>query len=161
MEIMILILAIIAFVILVINVYQLVYPPKFNCPENKCPVCPTVSKPKLEVFQTNDKTLFKDASKKCAQYDSLVATEEQLKQAQAGGADWITPGWVSDNLTLMYPVTTSENDPGVKYSKSASSPNDTNISANVNCYGVKPPSSTNKNILPFNTFQYSEYSPIN
>jgi len=98
------------------------------------------SGPNNEVFHIKGYSHTKDQSEsKCAEFaGAKVATREQLYQAQYAGADWCSTGWVQDESSALYPITTTllqgcgGGTPGVKYY----TPN--SKKAGINCYGVKP-----------------------
>ena len=98
------------------------------------------SGPKNEVFHIKGYTHTKDQSdSKCAEFGGAkVATREQVYQAQYAGADWCSTGWVQDESSALYPITTTlrqdcgNGTSGIKYYTPTSK------MAGINCYGVKP-----------------------
>ena len=87
-----------------------------------------------------------DAPAVCKLYGADLATLEQLKEAQAKGADWCSGGWTKEGV-VAYPIQQStydklqENDPqnrgacglpGINMLR-----NDPNMLYGVNCWGVK------------------------
>ena len=107
------------------------------------------------------------------EFDSDVATIEQLNNSQVVGADWCSTGWVKydknnpETLKARYPISTStqlgcgNGRTGVIPYIEAKDLNDT-TRAGVNCYGVKPPKGT-PGVRPFNNKQqwsvHSEFDP--
>ena len=101
------------------------------------------SGPKNEVFHIKGYSHTKDQSgSKCAEFGGAkVATREQVSQAQYAGADWCSTGWVQDERSALYPITTTlvqgcgNGYPGIKYY----TPKYNGVEkAGINCYGVKP-----------------------
>ena len=74
----------------------------------------------------------------CRGFGGRVANLDEVTQAQRGGADWCATGWVSDNATPLYPITTStmggcgNGSPGIKFYMPPTK------KAGVNCFGPKP-----------------------
>jgi hypothetical protein len=98
---------------------------------------------KMEVYQVPGGYDYKysQAEGVCSRYGASVATSAQLSNAQSLGAEWCSAGWVSDSLTAQYPMQSSKpgcGDAGVNSYITATSANDTNTSASVNCFGTKP-----------------------
>lgn len=92
-----------------------------------------------------------DAQTTCAKYGAVPATSSQLNDAASFGADWCFTGWVSDNNTAMYPITTSTEAGCGNGTTGVIQYNTGTGLAGVNCYGPKPtidsyPAGT---ILPF------------
>ena len=81
-----------------------------------------------------------DAEFQCAKYGAKLATRAQVYEAQRGGADWCSTGWVADSSGAMYPSNWNTQT-GCGNGRSAviewTSPSGY---AAANCYGVKPPS---------------------
>ena len=84
-------------------------PPTYTCPVGTSivlgsdPVCKNVitggissSPPVLEVFLANGSYTRTEAENKCMSYGASLATEQQLKDAQATGAGWCLDGWLAD-----------------------------------------------------------------
>jgi hypothetical protein len=119
------------------------------------------SRPKNEVFHVKGYTHKKDQSEsKCAQFGGAkVATREQVVQAQYAGADWCSTGWVQDESSALYPITTTllngcgGGTSGIKYYTPTSK------KAGINCYGVKPGKGDNKagQLRPWKPDQWSRY----
>ena len=105
---------------------------------------------KMEVYQVPGGYDYKysQAEGVCRQYGASVATSAQLSNAQSLGAEWCSAGWVSDSLTGKFPMQSSKpgcGDAGVNSYITATSANDTNTSASVNCFGTKPQGMKNFN----------------
>lgn len=102
------------------------------------------------------------AQQTCSQYGAQVATSDQLQDAQTYGADWCFAGWVSDNNTPQFPITTSTQigcGNGITGIKSGMPPGNV---AGVNCYGAKPgidnyPANT---IMPFSQTLWDQPSSL-
>lgn len=123
---------------------------------------------KKEIFTINDGGLEKgllytrdEAKTICENFGAVLATKEQVAQAQKNGADWCLPGHTLDGPYAVFPVNTSAGSncgnglPGLQENK--------NIKANNKaapiCYGQKPIQG-DETILPFNQSRYSVYDPI-
>jgi hypothetical protein len=125
-------------------------PPKTEPPKTEPAADP-------EVFGTVGYNYTSDqAENACGKYDSRLATKQELENAQKKGADWCSTGWVKNEQNAMYPITTrliggcGNGSPGIKtYTPPEKK-------AAVNCFGIKPKTSTE--IHPFNEFQWSEKS---
>jgi hypothetical protein len=107
----------------------------------------SVASPVKEVFYVEGSYTQAQAKGKCTAYGTTRATTAQLTSAQAGGADWCTGGWVSDNTSaVLYPRGGCEaGAPGV-----ISAPIRDGL-APANCYGIKPPQNQYTDIKPFKT----------
>ena len=106
-------------------------------------MAPTTVPPSMEVYQVPGGYDYKysQAEGVCNQYGASVATSAQLSNAQSLGAEWCSAGWVSDSLTAQYPMQSSQpgcGSAGINNYITATSANDTNTSASVNCFGTKP-----------------------
>lgn len=85
----------------------------------------------------------------CRALGGRVATFNELTSAQRSGADWCATGWVADNLTPAYPITTQtgggcgNGSPGIKF---YAPPNN---KAGVNCFGPKPNAKASSKVRDF------------
>lgn len=94
--------------------------------------------------------------------NTVLATEEQLKEAQENGADWCAYGWTTGRAG--YPQKTG----GIRGCSDAGSKTyfdnfPSTTKRGLNCYGIKPNKSTanrgnNNIIIPFNNTKWSQYS---
>lgn len=89
----------------------------------------------------------------CSLFGAQVANSEQLRQAQAAGADWCATGWISDSPTPQYPITNSTMAGCGNGSAGIMSWMPPGGLAGVNCYGPKPDKLASNQILPFNSTQ--------
>lgn len=93
------------------------------------------------------------AEGECQKFNGRLATKGELEAAQIQGADWCSTGWLKNETAAFYPITTStqtgcgNGSPGIK----EYTPGD---NAGINCFGLKPPSGTQK-IAPFNSTKWS------
>lgn len=85
----------------------------------------------------------------CKGLGGRVATLEEVTHAQRGGADWCATGWVSDNPTPAYPITTQtqggcgNGSPGIKFYMPPTN------KAGVNCFGPKPVGKNSSKVRDF------------
>jgi hypothetical protein len=99
----------------------------------------TLLRQEPEVYYVGGYDYTKDqAEGVCKSFGGRVATTQDVKEAQRGGADWCATGWVSDNPTPLYPITSltqggcGNGSPGIKFYMPPSN------KAGVNCFGPKP-----------------------
>ena len=106
---------------------------------------PTTGTPQVFHIKNNIFS-FADAPAVCKLYGADMATLEQLKDAQAKGADWCSGGWTKEGV-VAYPIQQAtfdklqENDPqnrnacglpGINFLR-----NEQELLYGVNCYGIK------------------------
>jgi hypothetical protein len=106
---------------------------------------PTTGEPQVFHIKNNIFSLA-DAPAVCKLYGADVATLEQLKEAQAKGADWCSGGWTKEGV-VAYPIQQAtydklqENDPqnrnvcrlpGINFLR-----NEADLLYGVNCWGIK------------------------
>lgn len=126
-----------------VNLFQTPYAPD-NL--NKQTTLPISSK---EVFYiAGNNYVYNEAAAVCAAYDSELATQDQVQDAYANGAEWCGYGWTAGGMAL-YPTQKEtwdklqqEADTSKRTACGRPGVNggyfDPNMKFGVNCYGVKP-----------------------
>lgn len=103
-----------------------------------------------EVYAISGSYTQATAAEKCATYGAVLATEAQLRAAQAAGADWCSPAFLADmSGTAMYPITSSTQAGCGNGSAGVKTVVPTGGLAAANCYGVKPRIGQYPDALPF------------
>jgi hypothetical protein len=120
-----------------------------------------------EVFHIGGYIFTKDTAKsKCESLGAVLATDKQLQDAHAAGADWCSTGWLSDIDTRKYPIQLPRvGCNGVNgvatfdFIENADTASAT-PKGGANCFGIKPTIDNSGGILHFNTIgkKWSMYS---
>jgi hypothetical protein len=96
-----------------------------------------------EVFHIKNQNLtYKQAIEKCAAYNSVLATKNQVIKSYNKGANWCTYGW-TEGQTAFYPVQKCMQTDNCKAGLNGGYFNKPNLKFGANCFGIKP---INKNI---------------
>jgi hypothetical protein len=112
-----------------------------------------------EVFYVgNDRFIYEDAPAVCAAYDAELATQDQVEDAYAKGAEWCEYGWSAGGVALFptqretWEAMQQELDPKKRTACGRPGVNggyfDPNLKFGVNCYGEKPAGEKIKFPLP-------------
>jgi hypothetical protein len=100
-----------------------------------------------------------NAENECTNFGAVVATKAQVEAAQKNQADWCATGWVSDQDTAVYPITTNTQGGCGNGSAGIKEWTPPSNLAGVNCYGPKPgpddPGAVR--IKKFNDSKWSKY----
>lgn len=115
--------------------------------------------PDKEVFHVSDeKFTYEDAPAVCAAYNAELASQEQIEEAYAGGAEWCGYGWSAGGLGLFptqkatWELLQREVDPQKRMSCGRPGVNggyfDPTLKFGVNCYGKKPAGSVTLPLPP-------------
>jgi hypothetical protein len=108
---------------------------------------------KKEVFNiAGNKFTYEDAPVVCASYGAELANYEQIEEAYENGAEWCNYGWSAEQMAF-FPTQKEtwkklQKNPATAHRCGRPGVNggympDANITFGVNCYGVKPPMTTN------------------
>lgn len=103
-----------------------------------------------EVYAINSTSLTQlDAANKCISYGGVLATLQQLTDAQKTGADWCQLGYVVDISGTTYSPSCGNTNNGIIT-------NTIRTTGGANCYGLKPKLGQYPDIIPFSGSSWAQ-----